>query len=73
MNVDYSKCGKKPIFCGKKRNEYNECLRNIANINNVGLVFTTTPFKRFVCDNKTPLLISGAILTVGIIYFLTKK
>lgn len=74
MEIDYSACGKRPIFCGKKRNEYNECMKQIANENNMGLVFTPpTAFKKFVCENKTPLIISGAILIAGIVYFLTRK
>jgi hypothetical protein len=73
MEIDYSACGKRPIFCGKKRDEYNKCIQEIANENNMGLVFSTTPFKKFVCDNKTPLIISGAILTAGIVYFITRK
>lgn len=71
--INISPCGKRPIFCGKKRTNYNNCVKEIYNNNNEAIVFSQGKLQRFLCENKTGLIYTGIGLSILMFLILKQK
>lgn len=65
----YPQCGTRPLFIGKRRKAYDDCVQNLINQSGT----KQTPSTRDTLKKYFPYLLGGGILIVGLYYLKNKK
>lgn len=64
----YPECGKRPFFIGRRRNEWQECVKNQKRLSAKNPVFLRNKEENFFSKNKSWLLPVGIGAAIFVIY-----